>query len=290
MYVVIQSFINGLLNGGIYALVAVGMTIVFGTMKMINFALGEFLTYAMYVAWISYTVLGLSTYANLPFVIIACTVIAVIVFKVCLKPLLGRDGNAIILCTVGLSYLMQNLFLLIFGSEPKSIPFALKGEALRIGDFALSYSRLIAFIVGIVLIVLVEILINKTTFGKAMKATSEKPEVAQMLGIKTTKVFTWSYVMSIILAGMAGLLLTPLYTISPTTGVTIKQTTMMIVVLGGMGSIPGALIAGILCGIVEAMVSSLVAQELGMVGIFVLFILVVYFKPQGLFGKKGRVI
>lgn len=123
-----------------------------------------------------------------------------------------------------------------------------------------------------------------------MKATSEKPEVAQMLGIKTTKVFTWSYVMSIILAGMAGLLLTPLYTISPTTGVTIKQTTMMIVVLGGMGSIPGALIAGILCGIVEAMVSSLVAQELGMVGIFVLFIFVVYFKPQGLFGKKGRVI
>lgn len=290
MYVIVQSFINGLLNGGIYALVAVGMTIVFGTMKMINFALGEFLTFAMYIAWIGNSFLGLSTYANLPLVVIASAVLAWIVFQVCLKPLLGRDGNAVILCTVGLMYLMQNIFLLIFGSNPKSIPYSLKGQALRLGDFAFSYSRLIAFVAGLILIGLVSLLLNRTTFGKSMKATSEKPEIAQMLGINTNRVFTISYILSIILAGVAGLLLTPLYTISPTTGVTIKQTTMMIVVLGGMGSVKGALVAGLLCGIVEAMVSSLFAQELGMVGIFVLFLFVVYFKPQGLFGKKGRVV
>lgn len=290
MYVVVQSFINGLLNGGIYALVAVGMTIVFGTMKMINFALGEFLTFSMYIAWLANVLLGTTTYANLPFVIVASAILAFVVFKICLQPLLGRDGNSIVLVTVGLSYLMQNIFLLVFGSEPKTIPYALKGQAIRIGEFAISYSRLIAFLAGIVLIFLVNLLINKTTVGKTMKATAEKPEIAQELGINTTKVFTLSYILSIIMAGIAGLLLTPLYTINPLTGVTIKQTTMMIVVLGGMGSVGGALVSGLLCGVIEAMVSSLIAQELGCVGIFALFLFVVLFKPQGLFGKKGRVV
>ena len=290
MYVIVQSFINGLLNGGIYALVAVGMTIVFGTMKMINFALGEFLTFSMYIAWLMNTLLDVSTYANLPFVILASAILAYLVFKICLQPLLGRDGNSIVLVTVGLSYLMQNAFLLIFGSNPKSMPYALKGQALHIGDYSLSYARLIAFAAGIVLIIAVNLLINKTTMGKAMKATSEKPEIAQELGINTTKVFTFSYIISIIMAGIAGLLLTPLYTIAPMTGVTIKQTTMMIVVLGGMGSVGGALASGLLCGVIEAMVSALVAQELGPVGIFALFLVVVFFKPQGLFGRKGRVV
>ena len=288
-WVIGQSIINGLLQGGVYAMVAVGITVVFGVMKMVNFAMGEFVTLGMYMTWFCYTVTGLSSYAVLPFVIVIIAIIAWGCFHLTLKPLLGRNNTSFILMTFGLSYLIMNSMLLIFGANSLVVQSEIKNSALVIGDFIFNYPKLIAFAAALISVVMLNMIFSKTRFGRSMRATSENAEIAEMMGINSIKAFSSAFVISIVLAGLAGLLLTPLYFVTTTTGATLKTTGLMIVVLGGLGDIRGAFIGALMVGVVESLVSSLIAAELGPAGIFILFLLVVYFKPQGLLGKGARV-
>lgn len=289
LWLFIQSLINGILSGGVYALVAVGITIIFGVMKMINFAMGEFLMIGMYVAWASYTVTGLNTYANIPIVIVGMAILGVLVYYLVIRPVLNKGSTAFILVTVGLSYFLQNLVELIFGPTFRTLPSDIKNSSLVIGDYTIGVPRLITLIVAILLVIVVNLLLNKTLLGKAMRATSEKPEVAQMLGINIEFTYATALTMGIVLAGIAGLLLTPLYYVYPQGGEVYSTTALMAVVLGGMGNIKGAFIGGLAIGIIEALVGTLIAPDLGPAGIFVLFLIVLYKKPQGLFGKGARV-
>lgn len=288
-WVVVQSLINGILTGGIYALVASGITIVFGVMKVVNFAAGEYITYGMYMAYVAYRLTGWNTYALLPFVLVATALVGLITFRLCLKPLLGRESTAFVLVTFGLSYALMNLLQIIFGGNPLNVPSDIKTASLQLGRFQVPLPRLIGFCVGLLAIFVLDLLIRKTKFGRALRATAENSEIAETLGIKSNRCYELSFVIGIALAGMAGLLLTPFYLVSPAAGSTMKTTALMIVVLGGMGSIRGAFIGGLMVGVVEALVSTLVATELGPAGIFIVFLIVVYFRPQGLFGKAGRV-
>jgi len=288
-WAIVQSLINGILTGGIYALVASGITIIFGVMKVVNFAAGEYITCGMYMAYIAYELTGWNTYALLPFVIIATAAIGFITFRLCFKPLLGRDGITFVLVTFGLSYALMNLLQMIFGGYPLNVPSAIKTVSLQLGSFLVPLPRLIGFGVGLLVIILVDRLIKRTNFGRAIRATAENSEVAETLGINSAKCYEASFIIGIALAGIAGLLLTPFYLVSPTAGATMKTTALMIVVLGGMGSIRGAFLGGILVGVAEALVSTTIATELGPASIFVVFLIVVYFRPQGLFGKAGRV-
>lgn len=288
-WVIGQSLINGILTGGIYALVAVGITIIFGVMKIVNFAVGEYITCGMYIAFVAYSITGWNTYVLFPFVIIAMALIGLVTFKLCLKPLLNRESTAFVLVTFGISYTLMNLLQMIFGAMPLNIPSDIKSASISIGDFTIALPRLIAFVIGLALIIAVDIIIQKTNFGRALRVTAEQSEVAEILGINSKRCFEIAFIIGIVLAGIAGLLMTPFYFVTPTAGTTMKTTALMIVVLGGMGNIRGAFIGGIMVGVVEALVSTLVATELGPAGIFVVFLLVVYFKPQGLFGKGVRV-
>lgn len=288
-WVIGQAIINGILQGGIYALVGVGITIVFGVMKMINFAMGEFVTLGMYMTWWCYSLTGWSPYTLIPGVLVIVAVIAWACFHTTLKPLLGRESSSFILMTFGLSYLLQNALLIVFGPNSLVVESSIKNASLLIGDFIFSWPKLIAFGVAILAVAVLYLALSKTTMGRCMRATSENAEIAEMLGINSVNNFTLAFVMSIMLAGLAGALLTPLYFVTTTTGATLKTTGLMIVVLGGMGDIRGAFIGGLMVGVVESLVACLVAASLGPAGIFVLFLLVVYLKPQGLFGKGARV-
>lgn len=288
-WVVVQSLINGLLTGGIYALVASGITIVFGVMKIVNFAAGEYITFGMYMAYLAYELTGWNTYWLLPFVIVATALVGLITFRLCLKPLLGRDSSSFVLVTFGLSYALMNLLQMIFGGNPLNVPSAIKTVSLKLGIFQIPLPRLIGFGVGLLTIYLVDMLIRKTSFGRAIRTTAENAEVAEILGVYSRRYYEISFIIGIALAGIAGLLLTPFYLVSPTAGSTMKTTALMIVVLGGMGSFKGAFIGGLLVGVIEALVSTLIATELGPASIFVVFLIVVYFRPQGMFGKAGRV-
>lgn len=287
-WVIIQSIINGLLSGGVYALVAVGITIIFGVMKIVNFAAGAYLIWGMYFTWLWNVKTGLSPYALIPLVTISMIIFGYVTFKLTVRKVINKGNTSLILITVGLSFFLQNLAETIFGTNPLTVSSSIKNTSFRIGKFTLGYPRLIAFVAVLILVFIVNILLNKTLMGRAMRATSEKPEVAKLLGINTEKVYTFSFVLGVTLAALSGLLITPLYYVSATVGNTFRNAPIMIVVLGGMGSIKGALIGGLLVGIVEQLVSTLVSPDLGTAGICILFLIVLYLKPYGLFGKGGR--
>lgn len=288
VWVFFQSLINGILAGGVYALVGVGITIIFGVMKMVNFAASAQLVWGMYFTYIFYAVTGLNCYWAIPFVAICMGAFAWIIFKLTVRPLLGSDQTSFILVTLGLSYFLQNLAEFIFGTSPKSVPSSIKTSSIFIGDYSIGLPRLIAFCVMVVLVLGVYILLNKTTLGRAMRATAEKPEVAQMLGINTKKTFTIAFMIGVIFAGLSGLLVTPLYYVTSTAGSVFRTTAVIAVIIGGLGDIKGALVGGLTIGIIESLVTGMISIDLGPVGVCVALLIVLYLRPQGFFGKGER--
>lgn len=288
--VFIQTILNGLLMGGVYALIAVGLTIIFGVMKMINFAQGEFLMVGMYITWLLNLWLDINLYVLMIPVIIIMFLIASGVFKLTLKPILGRSSSSFIVITMGTAYVLQSIAQLIFGTNYKSIniPNTFKNSSIVINQYALSIPKVIAVGVGLVFIIIVYLFLKNTDFGRSMRATAESTNTSLILGINTERTFTIAYGIGITLAGIAGLLLTPMYYVYPTIGAPFKTITMAIVVMGGLGDTRGALISGFVAGIIEALTATYISFDFGPAGIYILLIIVLMVRPNGLFGKAAR--
>lgn len=287
-WVFFQSLISGILAGGVYALFGVGITIIFGVMKMVDFSACTQLVWGMYFTWIFYSVTGLNCYLAIPFVVVCMGMLAWVVFKLIVRPLLGSDDTSFILVTLGLSYFLQNFAEFVFSADPKSVPSSIKTASFFIGEYSIGLPRLIAFFVMVLLVFAVYMLLNKTTLGRAMRATAEKPEVAQMLGINTSKTFTIAFMIGVIFAGVSGLLITPLHYVTPTAGSMFRTTAYIAVIIGGLGDIKGALVGGITVGVIEALVTGMISNDLGPVGVGLALLLVLYLRPQGFFGKGER--
>lgn len=289
MEILLQPLINGVLSGGTYALLAVGTTIIFGVMRMVNFASGALFMVGMYLTWWAWSVLGWSLYALIPFVLLAISLLAYVCFKLSVAPLLMKDRSSVIIVTVGLSYVLQNLATIVFGATPLNVPSDLRYASLIIGDLALPWLRVIAFLAALGLTLGLNLVISKTSYGRCMRATSENMEIAEMLGVNTRRVFITSWVLGIALIGIAGLLLTPLYNITPAVGNVFRSTALIAVVLGGLGDIRGAFISGVALGVVEQFVSVFIHPQLGLAGMMILYLIILQIKPLGLFGKGERV-
>ena len=289
MEAILQPLINGVLCGGTYALLAVGTTLIFGVMRMVNFANGSMLMVGMYLTWWAWDMLGWNIYALIPIVVLMLAIIAYICYKIMISPILMRERTSVIIVTVGLSYALQNLVTLIFGATPLNVPSNLRYSSLIIGNLALPWIRIIAFTAAVVLTILFNILIAKTSYGRCMRATSENVEVAEMLGINTKSVFISAWIIGTILMGISGLLLAPLYNITPAVGNVFRSTALIAVVLGGLSDIRGAFISGIMLGIVEQFVNVYVNPQLGVAGMMILYLVILQIKPLGLFGKGERV-
>ncbi len=289
MWSIGQSIINGLLSGGVYALIAVGITIIFGVMRLINFASGAFLVVGMYLGWLAFSLTGWNYIELIPFVVFGSAILGYLIFRLTLVPILNRSRDAGLLVTVGLSLLLQNLVLLVFGNNPLTLPSNISDSSIQIGGFFIGLPRVIAFVTALILVVIVTAIVNKSRFGKAMRATSENTEIAEMLGIKTNTIFALAWTLGIILMGIGGLMITPLYFIQSSLGSTFRTTPIIAVVLGGLGSIKGAFIAGLLLGVIESLVATNIASDLGPLGIFILYLVIFYFLPKGLFGEGERI-
>lgn len=287
-WMVIQAIINGLLMGGVYALVAVGLTIIFGVMKMLNFAQGEFLMIGMYVIFVLVTLSNASVFVMMLPAAIIMLILGYAIFHLCMKPLIGKDKTNYILLTVGLAFFLENFALSVWGASFHSIETSIKEQSIKLGEFTVGLPRVIACAVVIVLVVIISIVLAKTNWGRAMRATAENTEISQMLGINTTRTYAIAFMIGIALAGIAGFLLTPMYYIHPKIGASFKVTAMVIIVLGGMGNISGAMVGGFIAGVVEALIGTLIDFNLAPAGIFILLLLILYYRPQGLFGKKER--
>ena len=239
MWYFTQNIINGIFAGGVYALIAVGITVIYGVMRMINFASGAYLMVGMYITYLGYALTGWDAYMLIPFTVVVSAVIAWASFKLTISPILNRDKTTAIIVTVGLSFFFQNLVILIFGANPLTIPTEIQLKSLMVGPFIISLPRLIAFVASMALVLVFHLLLNRTMFGQAIRATSENVEVSEMLGVNTRNMFAIAWVLGIVLTSIAGLLLTPIYAIQSSTGATFRTTGLMAVVLGGLGDIRG---------------------------------------------------
>jgi branched-chain amino acid transport system permease protein len=292
LWVVSQAFFNGLLAGGVYSLVGVGITIIFGVMKMVNFAAGSYFVWGMYFTYFWQYVFGgrISPYLLIPFVVLSMVIFGFVTFKLTIRRVLDVGDTSFILITVGLMFFLQNMAETFLGTTPLTVQVStgLKNGILSIGALNFGYPRLIAFCAMLILVFLINVLLNKTLLGRAMRATAEKPEVAQMLGINTERTYTVAFILGVTLAALAGLFVTPLYYVSVSASAAFRIAPLMVIVLGGMGSIKGSLFGGILVGIVEQLVSTLIDTQLSIAAISILFLIVIYIRPHGLFGKGDR--
>lgn len=287
----ISNLISGIRLGSIYAIIALGYTMVYGIAKMLNFAHGDVIMIGAYSAFVALYRANLPLPIALIISIIICTLLGVIIERLAYKPLRQASSLAVLITAIGVSYFLQNLALLIWGSAAKIFPTILDYGSINLfnDQLKLSYQMLITITVCIVIMILLNLFIKKTKIGKAMRACSEDKEAAALMGINVDNIISLTFAIGSGLAAIAALLLCAAYpTVTPTLGSMPGIKAFTAAIIGGIGSIPGALLGGLLLGVIEIIVKAYGLSELTDAIAFGVLILVLLFKPTGLLGKKVK--
>lgn len=292
MMYILEDAINGILMGSIYGLTALGLTVIFGVLKVINFAHGSLLMVGMYVAYWTVTLSGLHPYLALVFVIPVMFLFGYYLQDILIKPIFKAEKNVrepitVIIVTTGLWYVLDNLTLLIFGPQYRSLQGnPLQGKMLEIGQMLVSVPKLWGFVTAILTASVIYLFFQKTRMGRAIRATSLDREAASLMGINQYKVYNVAFGIGTATAGIAAVTLVPFYNIFPTVGVLFDIKGFIIVVLGGLGSIGGAILGGIIIGLIESVAPQFMTATWTEAIVYGLFLLFLFVKPSGLFGMK----
>jgi branched-chain amino acid transport system permease protein len=285
--IIIPSVLNGLTTGGLYALVALGLTLIYGVLHIINFAHGALLMLGLYAVYFLNVQFGIDPYAALLIVPPAMFALGYTLQRGIIgRASHGRDEN-ILLVTLGLSIIIENLSLFFFRSDTRTVDTPYSFDVVEIFGAFLPYPKVVAFIGALVTAALLWLLMSRTDLGRAIRALAKERKGAQLVGINADHVFAMSFGLGIACLGVAACLLLPSYYVNPQVGGGFVLIAFTIVVLGGMGSFVGALIGGLIIGVVEALGGLFLGESLGQIGIFLIFILVLIFRPTGLFGAKA---
>lgn len=282
-----QLLISGVLMGGIYALMSTGLTLVFGVLKIVNFAHGEFLMLAMYGAWALHAFLGLNPYAALLVVVPALFAFGWFVHLAVIRPAVDKPHLVVVFATMGLSILLQNLALFAFTADLRDIPPPFSGGSLSLGPILVRPELLLGFLVSIGVTGGMFLLVGRTYLGKAIRATAQDREAAMLMGINAPRIFTVTFGLGSALVGLAACVLLPLYSTFPSVGLNFVLIAFVVVVLGGMGSMEGALLGGICIGLVQSFSGYYVAPAFGQMFYFLVFLAVLILRPAGLLGQRG---
>ena len=286
----ISYLVNGLSLGSVYALIALGYTMVYGIAKMLNFAHGDVIMIGAYVALITMKQAGLPTWVAILISIIACTVLGVLMERVAYKPLRNATSSlAVLITAIGVSYLLQNVALLIFGSNARQFTSVITVPALKLagGKLSISSVTIVTILSCIVIMAALMTFINKTKMGQAMLAVSEDRGAATLMGINVNRTISVTFAIGSALAAVAGVLLCSAYpSLSPYTGSMPGIKAFVAAVFGGIGSIPGAFIGGILLGIIENLAKAYISSQLSDAIVFSVLIIVLLVRPTGILGKK----
>ena len=278
--------INGLLMGGIYTLVASGLTLIYGVLHIINFAHGSMLMLAMFAVYFLLTKAGIDPYLALIVMVPGMYVLGYLLYRHMIGKLsLGRDEN-ILLITLGLSILLENLALLFFKGDSRTISLAYSDKMIELGPLLLGVPKVISFVAAMVLCGLLGLFISRTDTGKAIRAVAKERMGARLVGIDVDKVFAISFGVGLATLGAAACLLMPIFYVSPSSGHVFVIVAFTVVVLGGMGSFLGAVIGGLIVGLTDSFGGLFLGESLGQIGISLIFILILLFRPSGLFGDK----
>lgn len=286
----LNSLISGLSLGSVYAIIALGYTMVYGISKMLNFAHGDVIMVGGYVSFCLTMYVGMNGWVALVIAMLVCTLLGILIERLAYRPLRGTGSLAVLITAIGVSYFLQNAALLIWGANPRVFKSLLEGAPTvhaAGGDLTITAESVLTIIANIVIMICLTLFVNKTKAGKAMRAVSEDNGAAQLMGINVNQSISLTFAIGSGLAAVAGVLMCSAYPVlMPTTGAMPGIKAFTAAVFGGIGSIPGAMIGGLLLGIIEIFARAYISTELSDAIVFACLIIVLLVKPTGLLGKK----
>lgn len=288
----IQLLINGLMTGSYYGLAALGLTLIFGVIKVINFAHGSLLMVGMFTAYWIVMLTGWHPYAALVLVVPMLFMFGYAMQGIVIRPILQaqrdvREPTEVIIVTTGIWYILDNLSLMLFGAEYRVVPTSLSGQIFLVGDYIIQKPLLYGFITTMVTAGLLVWFLKFTKMGLSIRAASLDRDAASLMGINQYRVYNIAFGIGAAIAGIVGCVLIPFYYVFPTVGVVFDVKCFIIVVLGGLGSIPGALIGGVIVGLIESIFPMFMTSTWTELIVYVVFLAVLFVKPAGLFGEKA---
>jgi branched-chain amino acid transport system permease protein len=285
--ILIPAILNGLMTGAVYALVALGLTLIYGVLHIINFAHGALLSAAMFAAFFAFRMLGLDPYVAAVVIAPAFFTLGYALQRFVIGPASGGDDRNMLLVTLGLAVIIENVLLYAFRADTRTIDLPYAFETINVGFTFLAIPRVIGFVAVFVVALVLWAIMNLTDTGKAIRAVSKEKLGAELSGIDVAHVYAMTFGLGTACVAIAACLLMPTFYVNPTVGNAFVLVAFTIVVLGGMGSVPGALIGGLVVGVVESLSGLFLGESLGQIGIFLVFIAVLLVRPTGLFGAKA---
>jgi branched-chain amino acid transport system permease protein len=286
------ALVNGILIGGLYGAVALSLSLIFGVMRVINFAHGSLLMVAMFVSYWLWRLLGLNPYVSIVFTAPILFGLGYVIQATVIAPLFRRERAmileplSVLLLTAGVFMILDNSALLFFGPDFRTVQMDFALKTIRIGILTINWARLIAFLAGIGVTIALSYFLLHADMGRAIRATAQNRDAAALSGIDVPKIYNITFGLGCAVLGIIGSLMVPFYPISPSLGIAFGIKSFIVVVLGGIGSLPGCILGGLLLGIVESVTAQFVTSTSAAIFSFVIFILVLTFKPTGLMGQR----
>lgn len=282
---ILQGVVSGLLIGGVYALVAIGLTLVYGVLNIINFAHGALLVVGMYASYFLFTYLGVDPYLSTLVVIPLLFIIGALSQKIVINPLMDAPPHICVFVTIGLGYFLENFLSFVWSPEYRNIQVSYAQSIISLHDVTISVTRLATFGFAILLTLVLYLFLKKTDTGKAIRACAQEKEAAVLMGIDTKRIFVITYGIGAACAGAAGAFILPFFYLGPYVGHTFLLTAFIVVVFGSMGNFWGAFLAGLIIGLGESMGEVILPSAMKEVVSLSIFIIVLFFRPSGLMGS-----
>ena len=285
---ILQTLVSGLLVGGCYALMATGLNLVWGVMEIINFAHGAFLILGMYITYWGYVLLGIDPYLSLPIAMVLLFALGWALQGVVLNPIMGEErwASATLLITFGVSIFLLNLALLVWGPTPRALSYSLSDAHIQLGSIIIRVPQLVGFGISVVFLLFLEYFLKRTKLGRAIRATAQNSEGARLMGINVPMIYKLTFGIGAAGSAAAGTILMTFLQVNPHIGLGLILMAFAICVIGTMGNYVGAFIGGLIIGVVEAFSAVLVLPSIKMMGVYIVFLIVLLMKPEGIFGGK----
>lgn len=285
----VQQLINGISLGSIYALIALGYTMIYGILKLINFAHGDIYMLGAYIGFVCTTMLKIPFLPSLLIAMAGAALVGILIERVAYRPLRGAPRIAILITAIGVSFFLENAMILFASAQPRTFPAVFSATVFHVGSWIVNSQQIVILASAFVLMVTLTYIVNKTKAGKAMRAVSYDADAARLMGINIDTTISLTFALGSALAAAGGVLVGIYYnSIDPLMGMVPGIKAFVAAVLGGIGIIPGAMLGGIILGIVEALVSGFISSTFRDAAAFAILIIILLFKPQGLLGKNIR--